>query len=158
TFLSDIDKEQSGLKIPVWQNELYFQYHRGVFTTQAETKKRIRQTEEILLDAEKFASIAQLFGRSYPHEEFTSAWKALLFHQFHDIMPGSGIAVNYLDARRDLAVAENTGNSIQSHSVHEISAHINTQQTGTPIVVYNSMSWPRTEVVEAEAQLPAPAS
>src|SRR5262249_7973335 len=105
-----------------------------------------------------FASIAQLFGRSYPHEEFTSAWKALLFDQFHDIMPGSGIAVNYLDARRDLAVAENTGNSIQSHSVHEISAHINTQQTGTPIVVYNSMSWPRTEVVEAEAQLPAPAS
>ena len=31
------------------------------------------------------------------------AWKRLLFDDFHDIMPGSGIGVNYLDARRNLA-------------------------------------------------------
>jgi alpha-mannosidase len=153
-FFADLEK-QSDLKIPVWKNELYFQYHRGVFTTQAETKKRIRDTEETLLDAEKYASLAHLYRLAYPQEEFTAAWKGLLFDQFHDIMPGSGIAVNYLDAKRDLGVAERVGNDILSHSLEELSARIDTQRGGTPIVVYNSLSWPRKGVMEVEAQLPA---
>ncbi|MBZ5667491.1 MAG: hypothetical protein LAO30_23190 [Acidobacteriia bacterium] len=146
------------MKIPVWKNELYFQYHRGVFTTQAETKKRIRHTEETLLDAEKYASLAHLYRLPYPQEEFTTAWKGLLFDQFHDIMPGSGIAVNYLDAKRDLNVVEHSGNEILSRSLEELSARIGTQQSGTPVVVYNSLSWPRTDVIEVEAQLPTATS
>jgi len=157
SFFSDLDKQKE-LAIPVWKNELYFQYHRGVFTTQAETKKRIRQTEETLLDAERFASLAQLYGRQYPHEQLTSAWKALLFDQFHDIMPGSGIAVNYLDAQRDLDAAERSSREILNRSLEEISARIDTQQKGTPVVVYNSMSWSREEIVEATVQLPARAT
>ena len=156
-FFSDVEK-RNDLSIPVWKNELYFQYHRGVFTTQAETKKRIRQGEETLLDAEKYASLAHLYGRPYPRDEFTSAWKGLLFDQFHDIMPGSGIAVNYLDAKRDLEAVERTGNDILRQSEGEISARIDTHQAGTPMVVFNSLSWPREESIETEAQLPAPAA
>jgi alpha-mannosidase len=158
SFFSGLEKQQPPLEIPSWKNELYFQYHRGVFTTQAETKKRIRHTEETLLDAEKYASLAHLYGRAYPQEEFTGAWKGLLFDQFHDIMPGSGIAVNYLDAKRDLAIAEQTGNDILSRSLQEISARINTQQNGTPVVVFNSLSWPRKDVIEVQAQLSATTS
>jgi alpha-mannosidase len=44
-----------------------------------------------------------------------------------------------------------------SIAVQEIAAHINTQAPGVPVIVFNSLSWPRTEVVEIEAQLPAPA-
>ncbi|MBI3477410.1 MAG: alpha-mannosidase [Acidobacteria bacterium] len=156
-FFDDLDK-RNDLKIPVWKNELYFQYHRGVFTTQAETKKHIRHAEETLLDAEKYASLAHLYQRAYPQEEFTAAWKSLLFDQFHDIMPGSGIAVNYLEAKRDLEIVERSGNGILEHSFDEISSRIDTSKAGTPIVVYNSMSWPRTDVIEGEAQLPASSS
>src|SRR5882757_9127206 len=60
SFFSGLEKQQPPLEIPSWKNELYFQYHRGVFTSQAETKKRIRRTEETLLDAEKYASLAHL--------------------------------------------------------------------------------------------------
>ena len=155
-FFDDL-KKKTDLQIPVWKGELYFQYHRGVFTTQAETKKRIRQTEETLLDAEKYASLAHVYGRPYPHENFTTAWKGLLFDQFHDIMPGSGIAVNYLDAKRNLEAVERTGSDILVNSLRELSTHINTQQSGVPIVVYNSLSWPRKEVIETEVQLPAAA-
>jgi alpha-mannosidase len=154
SFFSDLEKQHPSLEIPSWKNELYFQYHRGVFTTQAETKKLIRHTEETLLDAEKYASLAHLYGRAYPQEEFTSAWKGLLFDQFHDILPGSGIAVNYLDAKRDLEVVERTGNQILNGSLEEIAAHIDTEGSGTPVVVYNSLSWARTEVIEAEVQVP----
>jgi alpha-mannosidase len=157
SFFSDLEK-QPDLSIPVWKNELYFQYHRGVLTTQAETKKRIRQAEETLLDAEKYASLAHLYGRAYPREEFTTAWKGLLFDQFHDIMPGSGIAVNYLDAKRDLEVVERAGGDILRQSQEEIVARIDTRQNGTPVVVFNSLSWPREEIIEGEAQLPAYAS
>ena len=156
-FLNDITKRHD-LEIPIWKNELYFQYHRGVFTTQSETKKLIRQTEEKLLDAEKFASLAQIYQRPYPRGEFTDAWKGLLFDDFHDIMPGSGIAVNYLDAKRNLEEVGRVGDDVLNQSVDELSARIDTRQSGTPIVVYNSLSWDRNDVVEVEAQLPVAAS
>ncbi|PYV79203.1 MAG: alpha-mannosidase, partial [Acidobacteria bacterium] len=131
-------------------------YHRGVFTTQSETKKLIRQTEEKLLDAEKYASLAQLYERAYPRQQFTSAWKGLLFDQFHDIMPGSGIAVNYLDARRDLENVDRVSDGILDDSIKEISGRIATHQRGTPLVVYNSLSWDRADVIEAEVQMSEP--
>src|SRR5580698_6695507 len=99
-FFAEMEKKLPGMTVPTWDGELYFQYHRGVFTTQAETKRRIRRSEENVLNAEKFASLASMFGRPYPDME--STWKNLLFDHFHDIMPGSGIAVNYLEAKRNL--------------------------------------------------------
>ena len=109
SFFDDVEKNLAQLKVPVWNNELYFQYHRGVMTTQSETKKRIRQSEELLLNAEKFSSLAMLDGQPYPQEELQNDWKKVLFDQFHDIMPGSGIAINYVDAARDQAVVGLSG-------------------------------------------------
>jgi alpha-mannosidase len=156
-FFHDLEPKLSGMNVPVWKDELYFQYHRGVFTTQSETKRRIRRSEETLLNAEKLASLAMLEKRPYPQEEMQRAWKRLLFDHFHDIMPGSGIAVNYLEAQRNLRIVRRAGNDIIHDSLGEISAHIDTQRAGVPIVVFNSLSWPRTEVTELEAQLPGPA-
>jgi alpha-mannosidase len=155
-FFADVEKKMPELHVPTWSNELYFQHHRGVFTTQAETKTRIRHTEETLLDAEKYASIAELYGEAYPKEKLRTAWKGLLFDQFHDIMPGSGIAANYVDAQRDLENVERTGNEIRSESLNEISTRIDTQHEGVPVVVYNSLSWPRTEVIDVSVQMPTP--
>ena len=156
-FFSDMQKKLPNMQVPTWDGELYFQYHRGVFTTQAETKRRIRRSEENVLNAEKFASLAALYGRPYPQQEMTDVWKKLLFDHFHDIMPGSGIAVNYLDAKRNLETVDRAANDITRGSLQEIAAHINTQGDGVPVVLFNSLSWPRTDVTEIEAQLPAPA-
>src|SRR6202022_4983230 len=101
-------KNPAKLKNSPRRNENYFEYHRGVMTTQAETKRRIRTAEELLLNAEKFSAISTLYGLSYPAEELDSAWKDLLLDDFHDIFPGSGIAVNYLDAKRNLENVERT--------------------------------------------------
>ena len=77
-------------------------------------------------------------------------------------MPGSGIGVNYLDARRNLQDVRLFGNSVIEDSLQEIAAHINTQAAGAPresvpVLVFNSLAWPRTAVVEVDAQLPGPA-
>jgi alpha-mannosidase len=156
-FFNDLDKKLPSMQVPTWDGELYFQYHRGVFTTQAETKRRIRHSEENVLNAEKFASIATLFGRSYPQDEMELAWKRLLFDHFHDIMPGSGIAVNYLDAKRNLENVDRAAGEVSFGSLNEIAAHVNTQGEGTAFMLFNSLSWPRTDMTEVETQLPEPA-
>jgi alpha-mannosidase len=154
-FFSDMEKKLPNMQVPTWNGELYFQYHRGVFTTQAETKRRIRRSEENVLNAEKFSSVASLFGRPYPDMELP--WKNLLFDHFHDIMPGSGIAVNYLDAKRNLEDVDRVAGDATRGAMNEIAAHANTQGEGVPVVVFNSLSWERTSIVETEAQLPSPA-
>ncbi len=156
-FFSDIEKKLPSMQVPTWDGELYFAYHRGVFTTQAETKRRIRRAEETVLNAEKFASLASLYGRPYPQDGMELTWKNLLFDHFHDIMPGSGIAVNYLDAKRNLENVDRAANDVTTGSLREIAAHVNTQGEGVPVMIFNSLAWPRTEVAEVEAQLPAPA-
>lgn len=174
-FFNDLEKKLPTMQVPTWDGELYFAYHRGVFTTQAETKRRIRQAEETVLNAEKFASLAALYGRPYPQDGMELTWKNLLFDHFHDIMPGSGIAVNYLDAKRNLEDVDRAANDVTRGSLREIAAHVNTQGKevptarlrevsphaegeGVPIVIFNSQSWPRTETTEVEAQLPGPAT
>jgi len=156
-FFADLNQELPNLKVPTWKDELYFEYHRGVYTSQADTKQRIRHDEELMLDAEKYASVASLFGRPYAQDQFGLAWKNLLFDHFHDVMPGSGIAVNYLDAKRNLEDVARSANELAHDALDEIMAHINTQGDGMPVVVFNSLSWPRTDVIEAEVQLPGPA-
>jgi len=156
-FFRDLEMKLPTMQVPTWDGELYFQYHRGVFTTQAETKRRIRRTEEMMLNAEKFSALAFLYGHAYPQEGMEQNWKNLLFDHFHDIMPGSGIAVNYLDARRNLESVHRAANDFATASLREIAAHANTQGEGVAVVVFNSLSWPRTDIVEAEAQLPNPA-
>jgi alpha-mannosidase len=155
-FFNDMEKKLPSMQVPTWDGELYFQYHRGVFTTQAETKRRIRRSEENVLNAEKFASFASLYGRPYPQDNMLEIWKNLLFDHFHDIMPGSGIAVNYLDAKRNLENVDRAANDVTFGSLREIGAHVNTQSEGVPVLLFNSLSWPRTDVTEVEAQLPAP--
>jgi alpha-mannosidase len=156
-FFRDMEKKLPTMQVPVWDGELYFQYHRGVFTTQAETKRRIRRSEENVLNAEKFASIALLYGRPYPQDGMLMSWKNLLFDHFHDIMPGSGIAVNYLDSKRNLEKVDRTVNDVTSASLREIAARVDTQREGVAVMLFNSQSWARTDVVEVEAQLPDPA-
>ena len=158
TFFTELEPKLASMNVPVWRDELYFEYHRGVFTTQAETKRRIRKTEELLLNAEKFSAISTRFGKAYPSDDFDRGWKDLLFDDFHDIFPGSGIAVNYLDAKRNLEDVGRVGEKILDASLEEIAANVNLKGSGVPVVVFNSLAWERDEVIETEVRLPEAAS
>jgi alpha-mannosidase len=155
-FFDDLQKRLSGLDVPTVRDELYLEYHRGVQTTQSETKKRIRRSEELLLNAEKFSALASLVD--YPQDSLERAWKRLLFDEFHDIMPGSGIAQNYVDAKRNLEDVGRAGREALNGAFESIAARVDTSRPGVPVVVFNPLAWPRTEVIEVEAQLPAPAA
>jgi alpha-mannosidase len=78
---------------PVWAGELYLEFHRGTYTSQARTKAGNRRSEHLLREAELWAATATVrTGAAYPYEPLAEAWRTVLLQQFHDILPGSSIA------------------------------------------------------------------
>jgi alpha-mannosidase len=150
------DPPPGKISLPVWNDELYLEYTRGVFTSQAQQKRNMRETEEALIDAEKWSAIDWLSGAAYPADALTSAWKLALFNQSHDTAAGSAVGVVYRDAQRDydqvrLATAQAT-----TQAQRDIAARIDTRAPpgAVPVVVWNSLAWTRSEPVTAVVELP----
>jgi alpha-mannosidase len=79
---------------PVWSGELYLELHRGTTTSQVEIKQGNRRCENLLREAELWSTAAMVAGRlPYPYDELDEIWRDVLLNQFHDILPGSSIAM-----------------------------------------------------------------
>jgi len=147
------------ISAPVWNDELYLEYTRGCYTSQAQQKRNMRESEEWMLDAEKWAALDSLTGAAYPGSELNKAWKKVLFNQFHDIAGGSGVAALYKDAQRDYNEVHLVSDAVKTNALNGISGYIDTRWHGehdaaAPIVVWNSLAWKRTDVVRAMVELP----
>ena len=146
------------VSIPTWDSELYFEYHRGVMTTQANHKHNMRTAEEEMLNAEKWSSLAWLDGAKYPADELTEDWKKVLFNQFHDLAAGSGITVIYKDAQRDYDWVRMSTEEISDGALktvaEQIYAHMNVTNAGpaVPVVVFNPLGWARSGDVIVKIQ------
>jgi alpha-mannosidase len=142
--------------LPVWNDELYLEYHRGVFTTQANHKRNMRESEEQLLNAEKYSSLAWLSGVPYPDVELNEAWKRVLFNQFHDLAAGSGIADIYRDAQHDYDFVRLQAEHVTSQALRTVASQIDTRgpSHGVPVLVVNPLAWERTDLVTIDVQMP----
>ncbi|MEP6487513.1 alpha-mannosidase [Microcoleus vaginatus GB2-A3] len=155
--ISDANPSISQLKtipptLPVWKDELYLEFHRGCYTTRADQKRQNRRCEELLYQAELLSSLATICtGAVYPKSELESAWKQILFNQFHDILPGSAIAQVYADANLGWVGVDRTCRDILLKSLDAISAQISLpsppQPDAQPILIFNTLNWSRSEVV-----------
>src|SRR5829696_7379606 len=93
-------EEDLGAPRPI-VGELYFEYHRGTYTSQARTKRGNRACERLLGEVEAAAALAHRLGRAdYPAEELRELWQTVLLNQFHDILPGSSIREVQEEAER----------------------------------------------------------
>jgi len=146
------------IAIPTWDDELYLEYHRGTYTTQAKMKKNLRDAPEWTLDAEKLASLAWLDGNSYPNGRLTDAWKKITFNDFHDLAAGSGIGINYKNAQKDFDVVHWEDNQVSANAMSTIDARINTSGAGVPVLVFNPLAWQRDGLVMVSVQMPRPES
>ncbi|OGU44810.1 MAG: hypothetical protein A3G43_14450 [Ignavibacteria bacterium RIFCSPLOWO2_12_FULL_56_21] len=147
-------RKQDLTTLPVWKDELYLEYHQGTFTTQAAMKKENRENETLLTSAETFGSIAGFYGRPYPADALRTAWRTVLFNQFHDILPGSGIREVYIDAAAENAGARATAEWELNGAFEHLASRINTATlpAGNPVVLFNTLAWNRNEI--ACVQLP----
>ncbi len=99
---------------PIWNGELYLEYHRGTYTSQSHIKKSNREAEFSLQKAEFISTLASLNSYRYPKERFQKIWEKLLLNQFHDILPGSSIHDVYVESAKDYQwIDEETGKIIE---------------------------------------------
>ncbi|EME27109.1 alpha-mannosidase II [Galdieria sulphuraria] len=88
-------------RYPRWKGELYFELHRGTYTSQANVKQGNRKCELLLKYTEGLCAVAYLLKKKpYPYEHLEKLWKLVLLNQFHDTLPGSSIQQVYQDAAR----------------------------------------------------------
>jgi alpha-mannosidase len=140
--------------LPTYGDELYLELHRGCQTTQARTKRNNRKTEVLLHEAELAAAWASLHGLAYNAALLDKAWKILLTNQFHDILPGSSITEVYQQADRDYAEARQIAQAVRDTALDYLAGDVDTRGPGQPLLVFNSLSWPRTDVVQLDVPLP----
>ncbi|MDY6939412.1 MAG: alpha-mannosidase [Cyanobacteriota bacterium] len=139
--------------LPVWNDELYLEYHRGCYTTHADQKRSNRRCEQLLYQAELFSSLATLAaGVSYPQRALETAWKQVLFNQFHDILPGSAIPEVYVDADREWRAAKQTSSQLLESALQTLATCMRLppapQPDAKPIFIFNPLNWQRSQVVE----------
>jgi alpha-mannosidase len=135
-----------GLPVERYVGELYYQSHRGTYTTQARTKQGNRRAEFALREAELWGSTAAvLTGHAFDGKTLQDAWRKVLLNQFHDIIPGSSIHRVYEEA--EAAYAE----AIQAAQAEAVTAAQSFISGSEGLTVFNSLSWPRREIVEAPA-------
>ncbi len=143
-FFKEIERQ--GIPPLRYVGELYFQAHRGTYTSQARTKRGNRKSEVALREAELWCVAAQaLSGFAFPMEEAQVAlaelWRSVLTHQFHDILPGSSIGRVYEEAEAAYAKIIAGAGEIASSATRALA------RKGRGLTVFNSLNWPRTALV-----------
>ena len=136
-------EEELADRLPEYEGELYLQYHRGVFTTQARFKRNYAKTERILLLAESLSTIAWMLGSSY--EDLSEAWEKLLLLDFHDIIAGSSIPEVYDEAERVLASVRDRAVASLSKSLQFL-LKLQGLNRGE-LIAFNPLPWAREAVI-----------
>ncbi len=124
-FFRDLD-EHSGDILPVWNGELYLEYHRGTYTSQSRNKRANRKSEFLLHDVEFLAVAASLLdaGYEYPQALLTELWQLVCLNQFHDIIPGSSIQQVYIDSLKQYHYIADLGVALKEKAVNAIGAQL----------------------------------
>ncbi|MGG6312380.1 alpha-mannosidase [Paenibacillus macerans] len=139
---------------PKWYGDLYLEYHRGTYTTQARNKKMNRKMELLYREAEVWSSLAAacVDGESAAIQERLPAleegWKLILLNQFHDIIPGSSIPEVYETSAKEYTEVSQIGNAVLKSGLDSLRLKINIEGEGIPYVVFNSLGWERNAVIK----------
>jgi alpha-mannosidase len=140
--LFDVLEEDAG-ELPVVVGELYLEFHRGTYTTQAALKRGNRRCEAALHDAELLAAVAaRAAGSDYPGEDLAGLWRLLLLNQFHDVLPGSSIGEVNVEAREQLALVEEGARGLAAAAAGALAGD------GDSPLPLNTAGAPRAEVAE----------
>ncbi len=131
-----------------WTGELYFNAHRGTYTSQAAVKKNNRRSECALHDMEVWGTAAMLRGASYPLGDADRLWKQLLLLQFHDILPGSSIARVYQEANAAHEALQQEAKALAADFLSTLT------QPGAGFTLFNSLGFDRTEVIDLPEDFP----
>ncbi|MDF2944130.1 MAG: Alpha-mannosidase [Herbinix sp.] len=141
TFFEELEERvKDNRNLPTWEGELYFEYHRGTYTSMARNKRSNRKSELMLMDLE-LLSVLAASKKEYPYEALDQMWKKVLLNQFHDILPGSSIKQVY-------EVTKEEYNELSEHASELIDQRLKAlTPSGNGITVYNTLGFVRNDIV-----------
>ena len=142
TFFDELDERVSGnRRLPTWEGELYFEYHRGTLTSMARNKRSNRKAELHMMDLELLSVLAAK-EVPYPAEAIDRLWHGILLNQFHDILPGSSIHEVYEVTKREYEQMEEEIGKLRDERLAALTP------AGEGITVFNTTGFARHDVVE----------
>lgn len=146
-FFERLNSKVNGKPLDAWRGELYFEYHRGTYTSQAHNKKCNRRIEELmhLIECAYAILLAKGWVNAYPQVEINAIWERILNNQFHDVLPGSSIREVYEDTKADYEALFQSAQSLlqQAITAWEQAA----KQDETMVTAFNASSYDRTGLV-----------
>jgi alpha-mannosidase len=118
-----------------------------------DTKQAQRAAEVAVSDAERLGTLAWLAGAAYPAESLDKAWRQLVFGAHHDAITGTESDQVYLDLLAGWREAYQRGEDARQAAARFLAGQITTTPpngtgggraaSGRPVVVFNTLSWPR---------------
>ncbi len=147
-YFNEIRQDKS-LNIPTVKDDL--QHHAvGCYTAEIELKKLNRRAEEALITAEKMASIGSAaWGANYSKDRITLAWEKVLFHQFHDSLPGTSIPEHSVVARGGYHHALDTAEEIKYLSGQKLEWQVPAEDPDSQyMIVINPHPWEITKIID----------
>ncbi|MEO7018800.1 MAG: glycoside hydrolase family 38 C-terminal domain-containing protein, partial [Ktedonobacteraceae bacterium] len=136
-------------RLPTWVGELYLEYHRGTYTSQAHTKQANRRMELLYRDVELLNAWASLYGMSSCQETLNTGWKLIMLNQFHDVLPGSSIHEVYEDVARIYAEVQALAEPLRAEMLTLLSSHLGAAANGHPaLLLFNTLAWERREPLQ----------
>ncbi len=123
----------------------------GCYTSMVHIKQAHRRLENSLALCEKMLSLS---GVSYDKSELEKAEKALLFCEFHDILPGSSIKAAEEDCLRLLSYGEEIAQKYITKAFFKLcSGQPKAKDGEIPVLVFNPHPYKVVQDVEVEFQL-----
>lgn len=149
-FYDDIlERSDYGKTLPTWTGELYLEFHRGTYTTQADIKKWMRLLEVKMHDLELLATLLSITSSyKYPTKEIHQIWEDICLCQFHDVLPGSSIGMVYYDeAKPMLQRAMSNLDKLTAQALEHLEGTKQKENTLGATGV-NTMPWHRVELLD----------
>ena len=135
---------------PIYQGELYLEFHRGIYTSQRQMKSGNRRSEHLMRELELAWVLKTLFSESktgdYPLRRVNELWKNILLNQFHDILPGSSIAWVHRVAREEYSAIIESAQEIRDTALESF------ENPNAQAAILNTSSHPRRAVIATGEQ------
>ena len=154
-IFNDITPAMSS-RLPSYKGDLELINHSaGSLTSQAYHKRWILKNE-LLADAAEKTSLAAAWmgGRTYPQQRLNDAWMLELAGHFHDTGAGTATPRSYEFAWNDDAIVGKQFAGILTDATAAFTSGLDTDVSGTPLVIFNALNIPREDLVEATVAFP----
>src|SRR5260221_2157461 len=144
--------------------------YTGKDVSYIDTKQAQRAAETAVLDGERLATLAWLAGASYPAAALDKAWRLLVFGAHHDAITGTEGDQVYLDLLAGWREAYERGDAARREAAGYLAGLAATAAVpggdpgrpagraaaGRAIVVFNTLSWPRSGLARITLDFPDP--